>query len=90
VGYYKITWKKSALKELKSLDKSVIKTLLEKIEGLKIDPRPEGTKKLKGYALLYRIRYGNYRIIYRIEDRELIIEVIRVGHRKNIYQKQMN
>jgi len=87
VDYYKITWKKSALKELKTLDKTVIGKILEKIEPLQNNPRPEGTKKLKGYNLLYRIRYGNYRIVYRIKDRELIIEIIRVGHRKNISKR---
>jgi mRNA interferase RelE/StbE len=57
---------------------------------LKLNPRPRGNKKLKGYALLYRIRQGNYRIICKVEDKKLIIETIRVGHRKNIYQKRTN
>jgi len=89
VACYKITWKKSALKELKTLEKKVIRNIIQQIESLKVDPRPKGCKKIKGFYLLYRIRKGNYRIIYSIKDDQLIIEIIRIGHRKNIYHKKM-
>jgi mRNA interferase RelE/StbE len=52
---------------------------------LATNPRPANCKKLKGFKGLYRIRAGDYRIIYRIEDNALIIEVIRIGDRKDIY-----
>jgi mRNA interferase RelE/StbE len=58
--------------------------MLEKIQNLSIDPRPNGYIKLKGSDVC-RIRLGNYRVIYRILDEILIIDVINLGHRKDIY-----
>jgi len=63
----------------------VADTLLDTIEKLAVDPRPEGCKKLKGRSG-YRVRKGDYRIIYDIQDDVLIIEVVAVGHRRQIYE----
>jgi mRNA interferase RelE/StbE len=73
-----------------TIHKTIIGKIIEQIETLKLNPRPEGNKKLKGYASLYHIRQGHYRIICKVEDKKLIIEIIRVGYRKNIYQKRTN
>jgi len=86
VVYYKILWKKSAVKELRNLEKASINKLLDLIETLCENPRPDGCKKLKGQKRFYRIRYKAYRVIYKIEDRNLIIEIIKIDHRKSVYK----
>ena len=83
---YRVTIKKSAEKELSKLPLDVILDLREKILGLSGNPFPSGFKKLKGFHNQFRIRSGNYRVIYRIENTLLIIEVLKVGDRKNIYE----
>jgi mRNA interferase RelE/StbE len=83
---YRVTIKKSAEKELSKLPLDVILDLREKILGLSANPFPSGFKKLKGFHNQFRIRSGNCRVIYRIENTLLIIEVLKVGDRKNIYE----
>jgi mRNA interferase RelE/StbE len=85
---YKIQWKRSAKKELKKLDKQVILKILQAVESLVEDPWQSGRKKLVGSDSIYRIRVGNYRIIYSIESSVLTIQIIKVGHRKEVYRKQ--
>ncbi|NOR23850.1 MAG: type II toxin-antitoxin system mRNA interferase toxin, RelE/StbE family [Desulforhopalus sp.] len=83
---YKIFFKKSVEKDLKKIPKKYLLKILEKIEKLKFHPRPEGSEKLTGQEL-YRVRQGTYRILYSIQDNELTVWVIKVGHRKEIYKK---
>lgn len=83
---YKLVWKKQAVKELWNLEKSIIKKLMVLIEHLCENPRPKGCRKMKGQKNFYRIRYKNYRVIYKIEDKRLIIEIIKIGHRRSIYK----
>ena len=84
---YNITIKPSALKELGKLPKAAIKKTERAIDALAKEPRPLGVKKLKGIDEdLYRIRVGDYRIIYSIEDEIKIIDILRIGHRKDIYK----
>ena len=83
---YKITFKKSVAKDLKTLPKSDIKRILSKINSLSQNPRREGAIKLSGQDL-YRIRQGLYRIIYEIRDNELVVQVIKVGHRSDVYKR---
>ncbi len=83
---YKIIIKKEALKELKQLPKTIVVIISQSIEQLSETPRPSGCKKLKGTAEnLWRIRVGNYRIIYLIDDVIRIVNVRNIGHRKDIY-----
>jgi mRNA interferase RelE/StbE len=82
---YKIELKKSAAKELERLPSTVLKRIVEKIESLGKNPRPPGCKKLSGEEK-YRIRVGAYRILYEIADEVLIIYVVKVSHRKEVYQ----
>ena len=84
---YKIEWKQSAKKELKKLNKAVIFKIIKMVESLSLNPHPAGSRKLQGSEHLYSIRFGNYRIVYSIEKNKLLIEIIRVGHRKDIYRK---
>lgn len=83
---YKIFFKKSVEKDLKKIPKKYLVKILEKIDNLKNNPKPEGSEKLTSYDL-YRIRQGTYRIVYSIQDQELTIWVIKVAHRKGIYKK---
>ena len=83
---YNVIVKASAKKELATLPKPIIARLITAIESLAIDPRPNGVRKLTGTQDLYRVRVADYRIVYRIEDDKLIIEVVRVAHRKDVYQ----
>ena len=83
---YKIEIKKSALKELKAIPSIDLSRIIDKIGALSDNPRPEGCKKLSGEEK-YRIRQGNYRILYAIEDEILIVYVVKVAHRKVVYQR---
>jgi len=83
---FSIKWKSSAKKELKKIDRSEISKILSEIEKLSKEPYPANHKKLLGTEHIYRIRIGNYRVIYSIENDELIIEIIRVRHRKEVYK----
>lgn len=82
---YKIEIKKSAQKELKSLPNKELKKVIEKISSLATNPRPAGCKKLSGDEK-YRIRVGNYRVLYSIEDDILTIFIVKAGHRKDVYE----
>jgi mRNA interferase RelE/StbE len=83
---YKIIWKKSAVKELKSIPKKNISQILSEVEILENNPYPHGVKKISGSDHTYRIRIGDYRVIYSILNKILTIEIIRVGHRKEVYK----
>lgn len=83
---YQIIIKKSAEKELGRLPAKDVRKISTAIDGLATTPRPPGSKKLEGQReTLWRIRVGDYRIIYQIEDSIKIVEVRRIGHRKDIY-----
>ncbi len=84
---YKILWKKSAVKELNNIDQQIIPRIISAVENLSDNPFPSGVKKLLASDFTYRIRVGDYRIIYSIFQNRLVIEIIRVGHRKDIYRK---
>lgn len=84
---YKIQISQSALKELKQLQKPAVKKIGQLIESLAENPRPSGVKKLKGISEdLYRVRSGDYRVVYAIEDTVRIVDVRKIGHRKDIYK----
>ncbi|RKY75877.1 type II toxin-antitoxin system mRNA interferase toxin, RelE/StbE family [candidate division KSB1 bacterium] len=85
MGKYKIELKKSAVKELNSIPDKDIKSIIRKIKLLADNPRPDGCIKLTGKEQ-YRIRYGNYRILYSIEDDKLIVFVVKIGHRRDVYK----
>ena len=81
---YNIEIKKSAAKEIDRLPSRDIRTILEKIRTLGDNPRPQGCEKLSGQEK-YRVRCGDYRILYMIDDDILIVCVVKVGHRKDVY-----
>lgn len=82
---YKLLFKESVYKDLKVLSRSDLKRILSKIEELAQNPRPAGSQKLSGLEL-FRVRQGKYRIVYSIQDRELVVHVIKVGHRRDVYR----
>lgn len=84
---YKIEITASAEKSLKKIPKKDLGKVIEAIQVLAISPFPSGCRKLKGEEDVYRVRQGNYRIIYEVIDKKLIVLVLKIGHRKDIYKK---
>lgn len=85
---YQVIISRIAEKQIESLPKHIANNVVAKIDTLALNPRPHGCKKLEGCEKEYRVRSGDYRIIYRIEDNKLIVEVIRVAHRSGAYKKK--
>jgi len=83
---YTIEYKKSVERELRKLTSTQLKGIVAKIHALATNPRPEGSVKLRGSSDFFRIRHADYRVIYQIQDEKLIILVIKVGHRREIYR----
>lgn len=81
---YSVRIKRSAAKEIEALQRRDRTRVIERIGALATDPRPAGAEKLSNER--YRARQGNYRILYEIVDRELIVTVVRVGHRRDVYR----
>ncbi len=84
---YKIEWRPSTKKDLKRISKPEVLRIIKAVEGLSNEPRPRGSTKLTGSDFTYRIRIGDYRVIYEIHDEIILIEVVKVGHRKDVYRK---
>lgn len=76
----------AAEKELKKLPAEVQRKLSKKIDGLAANPRPEGCEKIKGRDYTYRVRVGDYRIIYEVYDKRLVVLIVDAGHRREIYR----
>jgi len=85
MAVFEILFKESVWKDLRKVPKTHLKKILSRIEKLKDTPRPNGCEKLTGQEL-YRVRQGKYRIVYSIQDNELTIWVIKVGHRSSVYR----
>jgi mRNA interferase RelE/StbE len=83
---YSIEWKSSATKELKKLPKPVIAKIVRAVEDLVTNPRPDGFRKLTDTENTYRIRIGDYRVVYNVFEKRLVIEIIRVRDRKDAYK----
>lgn len=84
---YKIEITATAEKSLKKLPKKDLEKVVEAIQVLAISPFPSGCRKLKGEEDVYRVRQGNYRIIYEVIDSKLVVLVLKIGHRKDMYKK---
>lgn len=83
---YALGIKPSARKELENLSDSLIARLVPKIDSLAADPRPSGCRKLHGYQDVWRIRVGDYRVVYIIDDDRKIVSITRVAHRREVYE----
>jgi mRNA interferase RelE/StbE len=83
---FEIRFKESVAKDLRHLPNKDVKKILERIEALRNDPRPAGCEKLSVQER-YRVRQGVYRIIYEIREYELVVIVVKVGHRREVYKR---
>ena len=82
---YKVFFKRSVEKDLETIPKKDLKKIIRRIGRLAENPRPQGCEKLTGQER-YRLRQGHYRVAYSVQDNELTIWVVKVGHRKDIYR----
>jgi mRNA interferase RelE/StbE len=85
MAVYKVLFKTTVEKDFAAISKKDLKKILKRIEGLTEDPTPSGCEKLTGQER-YRLRQGRYRIVYSIQDDDLTVWVVKVGHRKDIYR----
>jgi mRNA interferase RelE/StbE len=83
---YRIEFRPAAVRDLAHLDQPGLEKIAAKIDGLKQEPRPHGSEQLKGREKRYRLRVGVYRVIYEIEDNILLVLVVRIGHRREVYR----
>ncbi len=82
---YVVELKPSARKELESLQDGVLARIVRKLESLANDPRPGGCKKLRGYKDQWRVRIGDWRVVYIIDDTARLVSVTRIAHRREVY-----
>jgi mRNA interferase RelE/StbE len=83
---FTVEYDPNALKELAKLDRPIARRILKAVDALSSDPRPSGARSLVGYPDLWRIRIGDYRVIYTIKDAELVVLALRVAHRSSVYR----
>jgi len=83
---YTVEFLKTAEEELAALPKDAQRQIVKKIEGLKERPRPPGVKQLKGPEKFLRLRVGDYRVIYPADGKHLVVLVVRIGSRKEVYE----
>ena len=84
---YRVVLTSSAEKELKELSAQLNARIVPRLENLASNPRPPGCKKLKGGDREWRIRVGDYRVVYTIDDAKLLVEVMRIRHRSEVYER---
>jgi mRNA interferase RelE/StbE len=82
---YRIEFSKPAQKEFEKLDAVVKQRVSDEIVGLEKEPRPIGCKPLKGFKSVYRVRVGKFRIVYEVRDKVLLVLVIRIAKREDVY-----
>jgi mRNA interferase RelE/StbE len=87
VSDYSVQVKPSARKELEALPDNVLARVLQKMEALRDSPRPAGCKKLKGYKDQWRVRVGDWRVVYIIDDAARLISITRIAHRREVYER---
>jgi len=82
---YKITIKKSAAKELGDIPKKDLRRIVKRIQSLALNPKPQGCQKLSSQSR-FRLRQGDYRIVYSVDDNGCIVDIVKIGHRREIYR----
>jgi mRNA interferase RelE/StbE len=85
MGRFEIRFRPSVRKDLRGIPGPDVRRILQGIDGLSNDPRPSDCKKLTGRDL-YRIRSGVYRVVYEVHDREVVVIVVKIGHRRDVYE----
>ena len=84
---YAVFVKPAALRELRKLPEDIKRRVAARIDALVGDPRPDGVERLQGEADLYRVRVGDFRIVYQVESKALVVLVVRIGHRRDVYRR---
>ncbi len=84
--YYTIEFKPSAARELSKIPRPEQIRIAHRIDALAIDPYPHGVEKIKGGENIFRFRVGDYRVVYSVENKQLLILVVKVGHRRDVYR----
>jgi len=87
MGKYRIVFRKSVARDLRRIPNQDLRRILAAIDSLPKEPRPSGVERLSGQER-YRVRQGNYRIIYEINDKEVVVVVVKAGHRKDVYRRR--
>lgn len=83
---YELRFKASVAKDLRGVPRADVRRILDRIETLRDDPRPPDCEKLSAQER-YRLRQGNYRMLYTVSDAEVVVEVVKVGHRREVYRE---
>ena len=84
---YSVVIKTSAAKELDAVEPRAVRIrMVSRIQGLAQTPRPHGSQKLAGEEERYRIRQGSYRIVYSVDDERQVVEIVKIGHRREVYR----
>jgi mRNA interferase RelE/StbE len=83
---YRIEWRSSARRELRRLPPRAIARVVDAVAGLADDPRPTGCRKLQGSERTFRVRVGQYRVVYEVRDDRLVVLIVRVRHRRDVYR----
>jgi mRNA interferase RelE/StbE len=83
---YELKVRATVTKDLRSIPRVDVQRILARLEALRDDPRPSGAKKLMGQER-YRLRQGDYRIVYTVADAERVVEIVKVGHRREVYRE---
>jgi mRNA interferase RelE/StbE len=84
---YELEWRRSTKKDLRNIPTADVARIIAAAESLREEPRPQNAIKLKASDCAFRIRIGDFRLIYEIYDRKLIVEIVRVGNRKDVYRQ---
>jgi len=82
---YRVFFRESVEKDFRKIPTEDLKRILHRIEGLTKEPRPNGCEKMTGQER-YRVRQGNYRIVYSVQDQDLTVWIVKVGHRNDVYR----
>jgi len=83
---YRVEFKPAAQRDLRSLPAEITDRVIPETNALADNPFPPGAKKLKGWGDVWRIRVGNYRVLYKIHPQEMLVLIVRIGHRRDIYR----
>jgi mRNA interferase RelE/StbE len=85
MGRYELRFKSSVAKDLRGLPPTDVRRILARVEALRTDPRPPGAEKLAAQER-FRLRQGDYRVLYRVDDAAAIVEVVKIAHRRDVYR----
>ena len=86
MGYFNLQWRKSTRKDLRRISREAVSRIIAEVEKLAEEPLPHGSEKLSGSERTYRIRVGDYRVVYELLRDAKIVEIQRVRHRKDVYK----